>query len=230
MNKRLIKTSALLLSSLVAVSAQAAVEANIGATSNYLWRGVSQTDDAVAIQGGIDYSHESGFYAGTWASNVDFGDDTSYEVDFYAGFGGNFTDDFGYDINYLYYAYPDADASVDFSEVTAALSWKWLSVSYSHVVHAGDDVASEPLDNSDMGYAQANLSYPLSDTLSIDAHYGYSTGDVITAWYDTDSYSDYSLALSKDTELGTVSFTVSDTDLKNDDAKFILGYNYSFSL
>ena len=230
MNKRLIKTSALLLSSLVAVSAQAAVEANIGATSNYLWRGVSQTDDAVAIQGGIDYSHESGFYAGTWASNVDFGDDTSYEVDFYAGFGGNFTDDFGYDINYLYYAYPDADASVDFSEVTAALSWKWLSVSYSHVVHAGDDVASEPLDNSDMGYAQANLSYPLSDTLAIAAHYGYSTGDVITAWYDTDSYSDYSLALSKDTELGTVSFTVSDTDLKNDDAKIILGYNYSFSL
>lgn len=230
MNKLLINTSAVLLSSLIATSAHAAVEANIGATSNYLWRGVTQTDDAVAVQGGIDYSHESGFYAGTWASNVDFGDDTSYEVDFYAGFAGNFTDDFGYDINYLYYAYPDADGSIDFSEVTAALSWKWLSVSYSHVVHAGDDVASEPLDNSDMGYAQANFSYPLSDTLSIGAHYGYSTGDVITTWYNTDSYSDYSLALSKDTDLGTVSFTVSDTDLKNDDAKFLLGYSYSFTL
>jgi hypothetical protein len=46
--------------------------ANIGVVSNYIWRGASQTGDEAAIQGGLDVSHESGFYAGTWASNIDW--------------------------------------------------------------------------------------------------------------------------------------------------------------
>ena len=54
--------------------------ANIGAVSNYIWRGVTQTGDQAAIQGGIDVSHESGFYAGTWASNVDWDEGGSEEV------------------------------------------------------------------------------------------------------------------------------------------------------
>jgi hypothetical protein len=48
--------------------------ANIGAVSNYIWRGVTQTGDQAAIQGGLDVAHESGFYAGTWASNIDWDD------------------------------------------------------------------------------------------------------------------------------------------------------------
>jgi uncharacterized protein (TIGR02001 family) len=51
------------------------VSANIGAVSNYIWRGVTQTQDGAAIQGGLDYAHESGFYAGTWASNIDWNDE-----------------------------------------------------------------------------------------------------------------------------------------------------------
>ena len=50
------------------------VSANIGVVSNYVWRGITQTDDKAAVQGGVDYSHSSGFYAGTWVSNVDFPD------------------------------------------------------------------------------------------------------------------------------------------------------------
>ena len=56
-----------------------AVSANIGAVSNYIWRGVTQTSDGPAIQGGIDVGHESGFYVGTWASNVDW-DNGSQDV------------------------------------------------------------------------------------------------------------------------------------------------------
>ncbi|ACJ27360.1 Conserved hypothetical protein [Shewanella piezotolerans WP3] len=231
MNKLLIGTAVITTTALLSVSAHAAVEANIGATSNYLWRGITQTDDAVAVQGGIDYSHDVGFYAGTWASNVDFGNETSYEIDFYAGVCRQRRDEFGYDISYLYYAYPDADDSVDFGEVTLAASWKWIEVSYAHVVNAGDDVTGDPtLDEKDMGYLQTTLTFPLSDTLSIAAHYGYSTGDVVSAWYGTDNYADYSLSLSKDTDFGTVSFMVSDTDLEEDDAKVLLGYSYSFDL
>jgi hypothetical protein len=51
------------------------ISANIGAVSNYMWRGVTQTQDGAAVQGGLDFSHESGFYMGTWASNVDWNDE-----------------------------------------------------------------------------------------------------------------------------------------------------------
>ena len=71
-------------------TAHAELSANIGVTSNYLWRGVTQTDDGAAIQGGIDWSHDSGFYLGTWASNIDWGVGSSgVEVDFYGGYAGD---------------------------------------------------------------------------------------------------------------------------------------------
>ncbi len=229
--KQALKTTSILASGLLMTfCTHASVTANIGATSNYLWRGVTQTQDAVAVQAGIDYEHDSGLYLGTWASNVDFGDDTSYEIDFYGGYAGSIGEEFGYDISYLYYAYPDSGANVDFGEMTAALSWKWFSVSYSQIVNAESDVASDPLDEKDLSYIQAGFSYPLSDTLSLDLHYGYSSGDVSSAWFDVDNYTDYSLSLNKDTDIGTVSFMVSDTDLDQDDPKIILGYSYSFDL
>ncbi|WP_394203748.1 TorF family putative porin [Shewanella waksmanii] len=229
--KQAVSTLTLIASTmLLSLPASAAVSGNIGATSNYLWRGVSQTDDSVAVQGGIDYEHDSGFYVGGWASNVDFSDSTTFELDLYAGFAGTLGEDFGYDVYYLYYAYPDSDGSIDLGEVSLGLSYKWLSVSYSHLVNAGDDVATEPLSNTDMGYFTVDVSIPLSDTLSLNGHYGYSRGDVITAWYDTENYSDYSISLAKDTDFGTISFLVGDTDLADDDPKLVLGYSYSFDL
>ncbi|WP_144212620.1 TorF family putative porin [Shewanella donghaensis] len=230
MKKSLYQAIALSTGLLMSATAFAEVTGNIGATSNYLWRGVSQTGDSVAVQGGVDYENESGFYAGTWASNVDFGDGTSYELDLYAGYGGSITEDLSYDINYLYYAYPDSPGSVDFGEVSVGLAWKWLDVSYSHTVNGGDDIASGTLDSKDMMYAQANLTFPLTEKLSLGIHYGYSDGDIITSWFGTDSYSEYNVSLSTDTDFGTISFMASDTDLDDDDAKIVLGYSYSFGL
>lgn len=230
MRKSLYSVLALSTGLLLTNSAFAAVSGNIGGTSNYLWRGVTQTNDAVAIQGGIDYSHDSGFYAGTWASNVDFGNDTSYELDLYAGYGGNITDDLSYDFGYLYYAYPDAEGSIDFGELHGTITWKWVELSYSHVINAGDDVAAEPFDNKDMSYLAATASFPLTEKLSLSFHYGNSTGDVVEAWFAEDNYADYNVTLSADTSIGTVSFMVSDTDLTDDDAKIALGYSYSFDL
>lgn len=230
MRKSLYSVLALSTGLLLTTNAFAAVSGNIGGTSNYLWRGVTQTNDAAAIQGGIDYSHDSGFYAGTWASNVDFGNDTSYELDLYAGYGGSITDDLSYDFGYLYYAYPDAEGSIDFGEIHGAINWKWVELSYSHVINAGDDVAAEPFDNKDMSYLAATASFPLTEKLSLSFHYGYSTGDVVEAWFAEDNYADYNVTLSADTSIGTVSFMVSDTDLTDDDAKIALGYSYSFDL
>ncbi|MCG9695516.1 TorF family putative porin [Shewanella sp. Isolate11] len=230
MKQALRNLSILVGTMMIALPASASVTGNVGATSNYLWRGVTQTGDATAIQGGIDYEHDSGFYLGTWASNVDFGDDTSYELDVYGGYSGSIGEDFGYDVSYLYYAYPDSDGEIDFGEVSVGVSWKWLSLSYSTILNAGDDVASSPLDNEDMSYINAGVSFPLSDSLSISAHYGYSTGDVVTSWFGEDNYADYSVSLDKETEYGSFSFMVSDTDLEDDDPKVIIGYSYSFDM
>ena len=65
-------------------SAEWTSSANVGLFSEYRFRGVKQTDDAPAIQGGFDLSHSSGLYLGNWNSNVEFGN-TSIEMDFYGG-------------------------------------------------------------------------------------------------------------------------------------------------
>ena len=73
--------------------AQAEITGNASVVSDYNWRGITQTAGDPAIQGGIDYAHDSGFYAGAWGSNVDFGDccDENVETDLYFGWSGGET-------------------------------------------------------------------------------------------------------------------------------------------
>ena len=80
--------------------------ANAAMTSNYIWRGLTQTENEAAVQGGIDYAADNGFYIGTWASNVNYGpsDVYSYEHDVYAGFAFD-TGAISWDVGYLYYNY-----------------------------------------------------------------------------------------------------------------------------
>nr|VFK57756.1 MAG: conserved hypothetical protein [Candidatus Kentron sp. TUN]VFK60969.1 MAG: conserved hypothetical protein [Candidatus Kentron sp. TUN]VFK66362.1 MAG: conserved hypothetical protein [Candidatus Kentron sp. TUN] len=86
---------------------------NMMLTTDYLFRGVSQTDEGPAIQGGFDYSHTpSGFYLGAWASSIEFNtanntNDSSIEVDLYGGIAGEFSSGISWDIGGIYYYYPD---------------------------------------------------------------------------------------------------------------------------
>jgi len=82
------------------------LSANVALTTNYVFRGISQTDDGPAIQGGFDYAQDI-FYIGTWASSVDFVDDTTMELDLYAGLAPTYND-VTFDIGVIYYAYPDS--------------------------------------------------------------------------------------------------------------------------
>jgi uncharacterized protein (TIGR02001 family) len=91
--------------------------ATIGLYSDYVFRGVTQTEEDPAIQGSFDISHEGGLYAGIWASNVDFGagDDANIEIDYYAGFSSTlFGETLNYDIGGAYYSYPGVDASLNY--------------------------------------------------------------------------------------------------------------------
>jgi uncharacterized protein (TIGR02001 family) len=182
--KRMTKTLA--AGSLLAFSPLASAEfsANIGATSNYVWRGATQTDDQAAISGGLDYAHDSGFYVGTWASNVNFGDDAngdgSYELDLYGGYGGSFGE-FGFDVGLTSYLYP-LDDDADFLELGLSGSFKFLTVGLAYTLD-GDGDDDTPFNEGDI-YYYASASFDVAEGWSVGGtigHYDFdvpSSGDV----------------------------------------------------
>jgi len=191
--------------------------ANVALTTDYKFRGISQSDESAAIQGGFDVAHESGFYIGTWGSSVDFdsndGYDGSLELDVYAGFGGSFNDDWSYDVGGLYYAYPgDNGDDGDFFEVYGSVSWKDLTVgvNYSDDYYAETDKAT---------YVYADYSYGLPWELSLDLHVGYQMleedGGFLSS--DEDAYTDYSVSVSRDFAGYNIAVAYAGTDLDDDD-------------
>ena len=155
---------------------------NIGLYSQYVFRGLTQTDRDPALQGGFDYSHASGFYAGTWASNIswlrDFGaysSGGSLEWDFYGGFKGTFgKSDFGYDVGLLYYYYPGNVApgfvKANTLEAYGALSWRWLSAKFSYSL---DNKTFGVADSDGTWYFDLTANVPLGDSgFTAIAHWG----------------------------------------------------------
>jgi len=116
--------------------------ANVGLYSQYIFRGMTQTDEDPALQGGIDYAHASGFYLGLWGSNIrwltDSGayDSGNLEADIYGGFRGPIgTSGFTYDAGIVRIWFP-GDVNPGFvdantTEIYGALGWKWLGVKFS---------------------------------------------------------------------------------------------------
>ncbi len=142
------KAKTLLAGSLLAAStltssialADSPLTANIAVTNNYIFRGVTQTNDQAAVQGGIDYSHDSGFYVGAWTSNVAYGSATNYELDLYLGYGletGAFSHDFGL-IGYLY---PVGPVQADYYELYYNFGWQWLSAGLAYTISKEDSNA-----------------------------------------------------------------------------------------
>jgi len=188
------------------------LSANAAVSSNYIWRGVTQTDDQAAVSGGIDYANESGFYAGTWVSNVDFGDDTNSELDLYLGYGFE-AGDFAFDFGYLSYIYSGGE-DIDFSEVYASVSWDVLTVGYNALV---DSDGSDGF--GDGGYLYAALAFEINEGLELALHYGTSDD------FYTD-YDDYGISLSKN----NFTFSITDTDQSGSDASFAISYSVDFDL
>ena len=161
--------------------------ASVALASDYIWRGYSQTDEEMAISGSLDYAHSSGFYAGTWASNVDFGDDTSIEVDIYAGFSSEFGGSgIGYDVGVLRYIYPGED--YDWNEVYASLSYSMFSVGVAH--------SASVYDSGETGtYYSAGLDYDLPGDFAFSAGFGYYDYDDDVS---EDNHTDYRVGLSRE--------------------------------
>jgi uncharacterized protein (TIGR02001 family) len=157
---------------------------NVGLYSQYVFRGLTQTAYTPAIQGGVDFSHTSGFYLGTWGSNISWLNDsqnfkkTSLEWDIYGGFRNTFgKSDFGYDIGLLNYVYPGSKTGKkgDGSgfgndnpvfddpytlELYGALTYKWAQAKVSYGLT--DIFGAKNSDGS--YYAELNGNIPLPTT------------------------------------------------------------------
>lgn len=120
-------------------------EGNVALSNDYIWRGMTQTSEETAISGGFDIANENGVYFGTWASNVEFGDNAATELDWYAGYSSELESGLTYDIGYLAYTYPGED-SLDFEEIYLGLGYSYFGVTFS----LGQDSAP---DNTEASFA-----------------------------------------------------------------------------
>lgn len=194
---------------LVAGSASAELTSTITLTSDYDFRGFSQSAEDPALQASLDWSSDGGFYAGAWASNVDFGpgSESDVELDGYIGFAGGEEDGLGFDVGLVYYSYWPDDDEVDYAEIFAGLSYNvfevkaWYSDDYFGV---GESAY----------YIEGNLTFELPQEFGLGVHVGMSDGDAFD-----DSVVDYSANVTK--SFGNFDFELkyTDTDLDGCDTE-----------
>jgi uncharacterized protein (TIGR02001 family) len=209
---------------------------NVGAVSDYRYRGISQTRLRPALQGGADFAHSSGFYIGTWASTIkwikDGGGDSNVEVDVYGGYKFSLGD-FAFDVGALRYLYPGSELGVnpDTTELYVAGTWGPATLKYSHSTTNLFGFA----DSQGSGYLDLAATF---DTgfwgVTVTPHIGHQRVRRNTNF----SYTDWSVALGKDFGNG-LSGSVAYVDTNTNDyrglnnknlgkATVVLGVKYAF--
>ena len=181
----------------------AEVSGNVALGSEYFFRGIDQAGGE-ALSGGFDVAFDSGFYVGTWASSIDFSG--GLELDYYAGYGGSFSEDVSYDIGYLYYGYPQGPSTEEFEEIYGSVSFSDVTVGFAY----SDDYYASTGDST---YVYVDYGMSLSETVSLAFHYGTMSADD-----DANEADDYSISLS--TEAAGLGFDLSWIDSSEDGGLF----------
>ena len=188
---------------------------NLGLYSEYMFRGVSLSDGP-ALQGGIDYAHSSGFYAGTWWSNIDkeftghgdgFSGGNKLETDWYVGFAKTFENGFGFNVMGNYYYYPDRENSFsagdfgrkqDTFEASIGLTYKWLTYTFFYIptdyygaAKDGTNDGTSDTDGATYNELKVNYTLPIAD-LNLLAKVGYQHTPNLTG-----SQGDLAIGLSR---------------------------------
>ena len=148
---------------------------NLGVTSDYVFRGYSQTSEDPAIFGGVDLTVGS-FYAGAWASNVDFGDSTDGEIDIYGGYRSEvsgFAVDVGV-VGYLYTSQPGG-ADYDYAELKATASRAFGPVTLGGAVYWSPDFFGA---DDEATYVEANASFSPAAQWTVSGAVGHQSLDV----------------------------------------------------
>ncbi len=206
-------------------AAAGSIEANVAIASDYVFRGFSQTDEEPAISGGFDYAFDNGFYLGTWASNVNFGDDASLEWDLYGGYAFDVSENVGLDFGYIYYVYPGEQDALNYSEFVASVSFGNLNLG---LVYSPDYFGSD----ADAIVLSSDYSLSVAKNVGLDLHVGFSDVDEDSFFADgEDSYLDWSAALTTSVSEIDIALTYYGTDLDDIDAaddRVVLSFAKSF--
>jgi len=185
---------------------------NLALVTDYRFRGISQTFEKPAVQGGFDYAHSSGFYVGNWNSNVSGNQftDGSIEMDLYAGYKFAITPDFTADVGALYYYYPGAKtvAGADYNttELYVAGTYKWFTAKYSYAV---SDFFGAP-DTDGSGYFELNANFEIAEKTTLGLHFGNQS--VSGQGMDVYDYNDYKISLARDFGFATIGLAIVGTD------------------
>jgi len=201
--------------------------ANVGLFSQYVFRGITYTNERPALQGGFDYAHASGAFLGIWGTNVDdaglYGN--TLEIDLYGGFANTIGDTgIGYNVGFLQFYYPDNDKiagqSPNTTELNAAISYKWLTLKYSRAVTDFFGLNSVSLgdgkgDTKGSDYWELNFNYVLPKDINLALHVGHQT---VEDRSDFD-YTDFLIGVNKNFSVGSstgwnvgVNYTTTDAD------------------
>ena len=178
-----------------AAAPESSLSFNVGAVSDYRYRGISQSRLKPAVQGGFDYADKSGFYVGAWASSIkwikDAGGDASVEVDLYGGYKGALGV-VSYDLGFLRYEYPSNKLAIDANtnEVYGAVTMGPVTLKYSHAVSNLFGFTN----SKNSYYLDLSGTFDMGNGFSLVPHVGYQSVKNNGAF----SYTDYSLTLGKD--------------------------------
>ena len=172
---------------IISLPTYAAVSANVSFASDYIWRGMTQTDGP-AISGGFDFAAENGFYAGIWGSNVNFNDEgTGSELDYYFGYSFDLNA-LNVDVGYLAYDFPKNKSNLDLEELVLSLG----IADFGFVYASGQDEAPD----------YTEISYPIGPISFSYGHYDdYGNNLLISYGFACGNY-DCSLAYSDFSEDG----------------------------
>lgn len=197
------------------------ISGNLGVTSNYLWRGITQTNDKAAVSGGIDYTNDSGFYMGSWISNVESGNET----DFYLGINGA-SETIEYTLGAIYYHYSQFD-DADFAEIHADISINQFSAGVAYTPWGQANDKTSLFVEGDL-YYYLSYGFSLQDNWNLSftvGHYDYENDGIAGDAY-THGQVDLGKSLGK---YGDVNLSASKTDLKSyDDPVFSVSWALSF--
>lgn len=197
--------SILLLGLLTSTFSFADGSANLGLASNYVWRGKTQSNDKIAASGGLDYSADSGFYIGTWASMLSGG---SYELDLYGGFSTE-VNGVTYDIGIISYQYPNDNDY--FNEVYLNLAYSDFAFSMATTFDSKDDSGTE-FSSGDL-YLSLGYSHEFASEIQWAVtlgHYDFDDdlGDDYTHYNISASKYDFTLAIDTTNNLTSNNDTI----------------------
>jgi uncharacterized protein (TIGR02001 family) len=212
--------------------AAAEVSTNIGVTSNYIWRGMTQNGNDTAFSGGLDWENGSGLYVGTWISEAW----SDYEMDLYGGFNGSMGD-FGYGVGLTYYTYP-GDDDANFLELGLSGSFAMLSFGLDYTLSSDIDDTddAEQFIDGDIHY-YVGASFDLDQDFSLGATIGqYAFEDDGVGGADLD-FTYYQIDLTKSAgDFGDVTLSLVDSNIdessnvggEDGDMRFLVSWSKGF--